>query len=143
MAFNHGDIDAFNTIIDAQRDAYFNQPALATRHDFVKQKVVLLCLMNMVFERPAHERNIPFGEIARRTQLPLDQVEWLVMRAMSLKLIEGTMDQVEGVVHVTWVQPRVLDMQQMHQLSQRLDEWTQKVTQARGFIEERTPELYA
>jgi hypothetical protein len=36
-----------------------------------------------------------------------------------------------------------LDTQQMQQLAQRLDEWTQKVTQARAFIEERTPELYA
>lgn len=106
VAFNQGDINAFNTIVDVQRDAYFAQVALANRHEFVKQKVVLLSLMNMVFERPAHERNIPFAEIAQRTQLPQDQVEWLVMRAMSLHLIEGTMDQVDETLHVTWVQVR-------------------------------------
>lgn len=50
------------------------QPALVSRATFTKEKIALLCLMNMVFERHSQDRNIPFGEIATRTKLPVDQV---------------------------------------------------------------------
>jgi 26S proteasome regulatory subunit N9 len=59
--------------------------------------------MVLVFQRPSHERNIPFLEIAEVTRLPLEQVEWLVMRALSCQLIKGSIDQVEEIVRVTWV----------------------------------------
>jgi len=73
-------------------------------------------LMNLIFERPAHGRTISFQEIADRTKLELDKIEWLLMRAMSLGLIKGIMDEVEQVIYVKWVQPRVLDAEQQKQL---------------------------
>jgi hypothetical protein len=33
-----------------------------------------MSLINMVFERPSHERDIPFSDMAERTRLPLEQV---------------------------------------------------------------------
>lgn len=51
------------------------QPALVSRATFTKEKIALLCLMNMVFERHSQDRNIPFEEIAARTKLPVDQVQ--------------------------------------------------------------------
>lgn len=50
------------------------QPALVSRAAFTKEKITLLCLMNMVFERHSQDRTIPFEEIAIRTKLPVDQV---------------------------------------------------------------------
>ena len=50
------------------------QPALVSRATFTKEKIALLCLMNMVFERNSQDRNIPFEEVAARTKLPVDQV---------------------------------------------------------------------
>lgn len=50
------------------------QPALVSRATFTKEKIALLCLMNMVFERHSQDRNIPFQEIATKTKLPVDQV---------------------------------------------------------------------
>ncbi len=41
------------------------------------------------------------------------QVELLVMRALSLELVKGSIDQVDKKVHMTWVQPRVLDRDQV------------------------------
>lgn len=86
------------------------QPALVSKQDYVKEKVALLALMVLVFQRPPHERNIPFLEIAETTRLPVEQVEWLVMRALSCKLIKGSIDQVDGIVRVTWVQVSSLDV---------------------------------
>lgn len=70
------------------------------------------------------------------------KVEWLVMRAMSLELVKGAMDEVERLVHVTWVQPRVLDNFQLARLSDRLVEWQSRVGKAHVYVEEQTPELF-
>jgi hypothetical protein len=35
------------------------------------------------------------------------------MRALSLGLVKGSIDQVDKRVYITWVQPRVLDLNQV------------------------------
>ena len=37
----------------------------------------------------------------------------LVMKALSLGLVKGSIDEVDNRVHLTWVQPRVLDLEQV------------------------------
>mmetsp|Transcript_39023 Transcript_39023/g.52929 ORF Transcript_39023/g.52929 Transcript_39023/m.52929 type:complete len:386 (-) Transcript_39023:514-1671(-) len=141
--FNRGDIAQFNLLVEAHHSQYYGQPALQLRHNFIKEKVTLLALMNLLLETPAHDRNMPFALVAERTCLPLNQVEWLVIKAMSLGLIKGSMDEVDQILHVDWVQPRVLDMDQMAHLAERLGEWGTKVTATANFIEDQTPELFA
>lgn len=48
---------------------------------------------------------------------PPTQVELLVMKALSVGLVRGSIDEVDKRVHMTWVQPRVLDLQQVKPLS--------------------------
>ena len=84
-AFHLGQIDAFNTIAAENRDAWDEQPALGVYEEQVKQKVTLLCLMNLATELPPTERTIPFATIADRTQLPVDEVRWC-MRGHQLAL---------------------------------------------------------
>lgn len=141
-AFNRGDIDAFNAIVSEHASAFDAQPALAAKRAYVKEKVALLALMVLVFERPAHARNIAFREIAEATRLPLEQVEWLVMRALSCGLIKGAIDQVDELVRVSWVQPRVLDNSQLTALVSRLNDWETKVQSTLLYVEEQTPELF-
>lgn len=47
----------------------------------------------------------------------------------SLKLIRGSMDQVDQKAHITWVQPRVLSTEQIGQLARRLAAWGEKLYQ--------------
>ncbi len=47
---------------------------------------------------PAEQRTIPLSEIAARTKLGADGVEFLLMKTLSLKLIEGVIDQVDSTV---------------------------------------------
>ena len=126
MALHRGDIDGFNLVVDTHRDAYFAQPALAAKHEEVKKKVVLLSLLNIAFERHAHERTIAFVDIAKRTRIPLDQVEWVCMRAMSLGLIRGSMDEVDQSINITWVRPRVLDKDQLSLICGQIEAWGEK-----------------
>jgi 26S proteasome regulatory subunit N9 len=65
----------------------------------------------------------------------------MAMKAMSLGLIKGSMDEVEQTLQVDWVQPRVLDAAQMSHLAERFGEWSAKVDDTSRFIESQTLEL--
>jgi 26S proteasome regulatory subunit N9 len=45
----------------------------------------------------------------------------------SLKLIRGTLDQVDQKAHITWVQPRVLSRERIGFLGVKLEAWVQKL----------------
>jgi 26S proteasome regulatory subunit N9 len=68
-------------------------------------------------------------------------VEWLLMRAMSLGLIKGVIDEVAQSVNITWVQPRVLNQDQVKQLASRLQDWGAKVDSTLRYVEDETVEL--
>jgi len=140
-AFDRGNVDDFNFTIDSNEELFHSQTALKSRKELMKEKVVLLSFMNLIFEKPPHERTITFKEIAERGKMPLDLVENLVMRAMSLDLVKGKIDQVDGTVTVTWVLPRVLSISQIDHLTTRLKEWNEKVCKSRSFMDENTIEL--
>ena len=135
----NGDVDALEKISNDYASSIGKQPALVNRADVVKEKITLLALVNMIFERPSSERTLTFEDIASRTKMPLEKVELIVMRALSLGLIKGSMDQVDQTVDVTWVMPRVLDEGRMRQLANRFGEWAVKVSKTREFMTEHVP----
>ncbi len=138
-ASSDGDVDALEGISQKYHAAISAQPALVGRAEVVKEKTTLLALVNMIFERPSSERTLKFEDIAVRTKMNVDQVEFMVMRAMSLGLIKGSMDQVEQTVDVSWVMPRVLDEANMKALASRFGEWAVKVSQTREYMSEHIP----
>lgn len=139
QASAEGDVDALEQVSKNYASAISKQPALVSRADVVKEKITLLALVNMVFERPSSERTLSFEEIALKTKMPIDQVELIIMRALSLGLIKGSMDEVEQTVDVTWVMPRVLDEERMRQLASRFGEWAVKVSQTKEYMNEHVP----
>ena len=73
----------------------------------------------MTFKRASNRRVITFQDISAETRLPLEDIELLVMKGLAQGLVKGAIDQVSGVVHMTWVQPRVLNKQQVSSLLPR------------------------
>ncbi|KAH8078531.1 hypothetical protein JL720_9728 [Aureococcus anophagefferens] len=136
--FARGDVDAFNALLGAHKDAYVAQPALVARAPS-SRKIALLAFMNLVFETPSHERSLPFAAIADRAKLDGDQVEWLAMRAMALGLVKGVIDEVDRVVDVAWVAPRVLDADQTRHLIASIDALSDKSAHAHGLLADQTP----
>lgn len=89
-AFNSGDINKF----EAMKVKWGSIADLAAQELFLRQKISLLCLMEMTFKRPSHNRQLSFAEIANETKLPLNEIELLVMKALSQGLVKGAIDQV-------------------------------------------------
>lgn len=113
-----------------------SQPALVNMGQQMQEKITLLGLIELVFAKPASERTLTFTEIAEGLEIPVEQVEWVIMRAFSVKLIEGTMDEVDGSVHVTWILPRALSSEQMTELAGQFSAWTTKVISTKEVMEE-------
>ena len=77
----------------------------------------MLALVELIFKRPPTERKIAFVDIAAATDVPVEKVEFLLMKAMSLELVKGSIDQVAQTVLVTYIKPRVLDSSQIEQVT--------------------------
>ena len=69
---------------------------------YLEQKVRIIAFLEMVFTLNKDERSIPFSKIAQTCMVDEQDVEFLVMKAMSLDLIRGTIDEVHQLVHVDW-----------------------------------------
>uniref|UniRef100_K1PKF6 26S proteasome non-ATPase regulatory subunit 13 n=1 Tax=Magallana gigas TaxID=29159 RepID=K1PKF6_MAGGI len=95
----------------------------------------------MTFQRPATNRQLTFHEIADETQLPNNEVEMLVMKALSLGLVKGSIDEIDQKVHMTWVQPRVLDLQQIATMQKRLEQWTEDVSGMEQLLEVKAKDI--
>lgn len=63
-------------------------------------------------------------------------------RVRRLNLIRGTIDQPASVASISWVQPRVLDRDQIAGLRDRLGDWSDKVTAMGEFVRSEGRELF-
>ncbi len=62
--------------------ALFEQPALVAFDNVVKEKVVLVCVMELASQRAPHDKSIPFTEIAATTRMLPEQVCVVQMRGL-------------------------------------------------------------
>ncbi|KAH8114835.1 hypothetical protein DFH11DRAFT_1854667 [Phellopilus nigrolimitatus] len=123
FTFNAGDIGKFESLAPL----FPKEPILQENYPFLRQKICLMALIESVFKRNADNRTMQFQTIAEETRLPLHEVEHLVMKALSLTLIRGSLDEISQTAQITWVQPRVLDRTQIGTLADRLKTWTDKL----------------
>jgi 26S proteasome regulatory subunit N9 len=144
QAFNRGDIPAWKQLQGQYKGQLNSQQSLLQNHRRLSRKISILALMEMVFSKPSDDRILSFSTIAKATEMTTDEVEVLVMHALSLGLIKGSIDQVKELVEVTWVQPRILSLPQIEAMGARLTAWGDRVTSALSTVQHSiTPELIA
>lgn len=131
FAFNRGDLAAYD-VLSGNID---KMPLLKEHQTFLYQKISLAALTEAVFRRPPHDRAMTFQTISQETKVQVGEIEHLIMKALSLGLLRGTIDQVAEVARINWVQPKVLDMKQIESMRGRLKEWDSSVNQLGNWIE--------
>ncbi|GFF23835.1 proteasome regulatory particle subunit [Aspergillus udagawae] len=131
FAFNRGDLTAYDVLA-----GNISKNKLLEQHRiFLYQKISLSALTEMVFRRPPHDRNLTFASISSETKVKPEEIEHLIMKALSLGLLKGAIDQVAQVAQIHWVQPKVLDMKQIEGMRNRLKDWDAGVNQLGHWIE--------
>ncbi|ORX33766.1 putative proteasome regulatory particle subunit [Kockovaella imperatae] len=120
-AFNNGEIGKFESLANH----FSSEPILESSLNFLRQKICLMALIQAAFARPkdGSSKLMTFQSIAEATRLPVNEVEHLIMKAFSLHLIRGSLDQVSSTADITWVQPRVLEGGQLDLLAEQFDAW--------------------
>jgi len=76
---------------------------------YLEQKVRIIAFLELVFNCKKDERCISFDRIISECHVQADQVELLVMKAMSLDLVRGSIDEVDKTVTINWIMPRYLN----------------------------------
>ncbi|CEL94089.1 unnamed protein product [Vitrella brassicaformis CCMP3155] len=140
-AFNEGQLDLYDKAVQQHASTIQNSELKDVLNTTMRQKITLLALMELAFRKPKLQRKLDFGEIAAHCRVPVNEVEFLVMKAMANNLMRGAIDEVDKVVRVTWVRPRILDKARLALMRERISSWAQS---ARGLLinlEEVTPEL--
>ena len=139
FAFNGGDLDAFDRLSN-----HITSNKLLNEHSVhLRQKIYLASLTEVVFRRPPHDRSMSFQYISDSTKVAPNEIEHLIMKAFSLGLLWGSIDQVDGVAHITWVQPKVLDMKQIANMRERLLDWDASVNDLGHYIEKAGKDVWA
>ncbi len=131
FAFNRGDLRAY----DVLAGNISKNKLLHDNKAFLDEKISLAALTESVFNRAPHDRNMTFPSISNETRVPQDEIEHLIMKALSLGLLRGSIDQVSQVARINWVQPKVLDMGQIDQMRNRLRQWDASVNELGHWIE--------
>lgn len=139
FSFNRGDLAAFDSLY-----GNIKATSLLNEHkEHLRQKIYLASLTEAIFRRPPHDRAMTFADIAAETKVRPDEIEHLIMKALSLGLLRGTIDQVDEVAHITWVQPKVLDLKQIENMRERLLDWNSSVNQLGNWIETAGGDVWA
>lgn len=139
FAFNRGDLAAYDVL-----SGHIKSNPLLTQHSRqLREKIYLAALTEAVFRRPPHDRAMTFATIAAETKVRPGEIEHLIMKALSLGLLRGTIDQVDQIAHINWVQPKVLDMKQIENMRGRLKEWDSSVNQLGNWIENVGQDVWA
>ena len=137
LAFNSGDVQKFSSM----KSQWENQSDLVRYEETLYVKICLLALMEMTFQRSATDRSLTFQDIASQTGLEEDKVELLVMKALAKGLVKGSIDQVAQVANLTWVQPRVLDKEQLKILVKKVNEFTTSINFMENMIETNASDI--
>lgn len=58
------------------------------------EKIRIMAFLELLFSLPKNERHVSFETIAKHSKIKENDVEMLVMRVMSLNLVNGKIDQV-------------------------------------------------
>lgn len=139
FAFNRGDLKAF----EALAGNISKNDLLRQHRVFLHQKISLSALTEAVFRRPPHDRSMSFLTIRDETNVQTDEIEHLIMKALSLGLLRGTIDQAAQRANINWVQPKVLDMKQIEGMRTRLREWDSNVNQLGTWMESVGKDVWA
>lgn len=121
---NAGNLKKFDQTIAECKE---KTPLLAHHQDFLHQKIVIMSLLELISVKLTTSKMLLFKEISSVTGTPENDVEFLIIKCFSLNLIKGSINQIDQVLLVTWLQPRILNLDQVKTLYDHLVDWDSRV----------------
>lgn len=132
----NGDIQKFEQLLAQSKNVI-----LQNKSDFLKQKVRILALLNYIFNKKSTERVISFNDISNICNISYDNVEYVLLHCLALNIIQGSINQTQQYIKVNWIQPTVLNNNQIQLLTNNLIEWNNKLEKTIDYIKDNAREL--
>ncbi len=126
LSFNTAKVDQFEDMLKIFKENISNEEILKSNYHLIKVKIKIAALLDLIFQKNKNERVISFKELAQTCFCSLNDIEILLIKAMSLGLIRGHIDEVENKFIVNWVQPKYLDNEKITILHNRISNWIKK-----------------
>ena len=82
-----------------------------------------MAFLELSFNLPKNNRVITFEKLSTTCGIPVEHVEFMIMKSMALKLVKGSIDQLRGEVTVGWVAPKVLENERVGTMLKKFEEW--------------------
>lgn len=123
LSFNSAKVDQFISMLDTYADQINNNSVLKNHVDFLKKKIRIAALLDLVFQKNKNERTLTFNEICDTCLIEVEKIEYILIKSLSLQLIKGYIDQVEKKIVINWIQPKYLDKDKLSVLHGRFDNW--------------------
>uniref|UniRef100_A0A0L0P7U8 PCI domain-containing protein n=1 Tax=Candidozyma auris TaxID=498019 RepID=A0A0L0P7U8_CANAR len=137
---NAGNLAKFNEWLQVSMS---KSPFLAHHKTFLHQKIVIMSLLEKISTEQATNKRLLFKSISDVTGTQIDEVELLIIKCFSLNLIKGYINQIQQVLVVTWLQPRILNLDQVKTLYNHLVEWDSRVENLAKDVHARGGTLWA
>eukprot|EP00657_Telonema_sp_P-1_P011645 TRINITY_DN6981_c0_g1_i1.p1 TRINITY_DN6981_c0_g1~~TRINITY_DN6981_c0_g1_i1.p1 ORF type:complete len:137 (+),score=85.71 TRINITY_DN6981_c0_g1_i1:51-461(+) len=87
-------IQEYENLWKSEAGTINSHPIVVNSKQLLKQKVAIAAVLELIFHKKADERLISFEELAEMAVIPVNEVELLLMKAMSLGLIKGRINEV-------------------------------------------------
>ena len=141
ITLGRGQITEFAQAMQTHSDFIARFPAIMKEMSYLEQKVRIIGFLEMLFNCGKDERCLTFDQVANGCIVQPNEVEMLVMKAMSLDLVRGSIDEVNRTIQIDWIMPRYLNKQHLQVLVGRMDEWGLKMDQIINQVEAGSEEL--
>lgn len=137
---NSGNLAKFNEWL---KPSLAKSPLLAHHDTFLNQKIIIMSLLELISTELTTNKKLLFKSISEVTGTPIDEVEYLIIKCFSLNLIKGYINQIQQILVVTWLQPRILNLDQVKNLYNHLVEWDSRVEHLAEDVHSRGGTLWA
>ena len=142
LSFNSAKVDQFLQMMKTYQSQITGNNILKDKTDFLEMKIRIAALLDLIFQKNKNERTLLYQEIMQNCLVEPKQIEYIVMKALSLGLIKGHIDQVEEKVVVNWIQPKYLDNDKINVLKVRFENWIVKANKVLKEMEDYGGDLF-
>lgn len=116
----NGSIKELDTLLQSRQEPWIRDNLV-----FIQEKQTLMSLLNALFHHS--DKAIPLQDLSTRLEKPIPDIELLIIKAISLGLIQGEIDQPNQTLILFWIQPRILKNSEILELKQRVDMWKEHI----------------
>ena len=124
--FCDGDVAQFRRIFTESKADVEKQPALASAFPFLENKLAIMAVVRYVDAQASGVRRLGLADISEATSIPEETLHELLIRSFSMKLMRGTIDQVDNELKVDWIKPRVLTFGEVTEVQEKVKIWGEK-----------------